>query len=72
MLSNRAPCPEINVDYTKLALTVTLVIRLNECYQIVHRVHIFDIRYNNTRNQIAMLLLNLQGISATVYIFSVW
>ena len=60
------------MDYTKLSLTVTLVIRLNECYQIVRRVHIFDIRYNNNRNQIAMLLLNLQGISATVYIFSVW
>ena len=60
------------MDYTKLSLTVTLVIKLNECYQIVRRVHIFDIRYNNNRNQIAMLLLNLQGISATVYIFSVW
>ena len=60
------------MDYTKLVLTITLVIKLNECYQIVRRVHIFDIRYNNNRNQIGMLLLNLQGISATVYIFSVW
>ena len=60
------------MDYTKLALTVIVVIRLNECHQIVRRVRIFDIRYNNNRNQIAMLLLNLQGISATVYIFSVW
>ena len=61
------------MDYTKLALTITLVIKLNECHQIVRRVHIFDIRYNNNRNQIGwMLLLNLQGISATVYIFSVW
>ena len=60
------------MDYTKLVLTITLVIKLNECYQIVRRVRIFDIRYNNNRNQIGMLLLNLQGISATVYIFSVW
>ena len=60
------------MDYTKLALTITVVIRLNECHQIVRRVRIFDIRYNNNRNQIAMLLLNLQGISATVYISSVW
>ena len=60
------------MDYTKHALTITVVIRLNECHQIVRRVRIFDIRYNNNRNQIAMLLLNLQGISATVYIFSVW
>ena len=60
------------MDYTKLVLTIILVIKLNECYQIVRRVHIFDIRYNNNHNQIGMLLLNLQGISATVYIFSVW
>ena len=60
------------MDYTNLVLTITLVIKLNECYQIVRRVRIFDIRYNNNRNQIGMLLLNLQGISATVYIFSVW
>ena len=60
------------MDYTKLALTIIVAIRLNECHQIVRRVRIFDIRYNNNRNQIAMLLLNLQGISATVYIFSVW
>ena len=60
------------MDYTKLVLTITFVIKLNECYQIVRRVRIFDIRYNNNRNQIGMLLLNLQGISATVYIFSVW
>ena len=60
------------MDYTKLVLTIILVIKLNECYQIVRRVRIFDIRYNNNRNQIGMLLLNLQGISATVYIFSVW
>ena len=60
------------MDYTKLVLTTTVVIKLNECYQIVRRVHIFDIRYNNNRNQVGMLFLNLQGISATVYIFSVW
>ena len=60
------------MDYTKLVLTITIVIKLNGCYQIERHVHIFDIRYNNNNNhnQIGMLLLNLQGISATVYIFS--
>ena len=58
------------MDYTKLVLTITIVIKLNGCYQIELHVDIFDIRYNNNHNQIGMLLLNLQGISATVYIFS--
>ena len=58
------------MDYTKLGLTISFVIKLNECYHIVRRVCIFDITYNNNRNQIGILLLNLQGISATVYIFS--
>ena len=52
------------MDYTKLVLTITIVIKLNGCYQIERHVYIFDIRYNNNHNQIGMLLLNLQGISA--------
>ena len=58
------------MDYTKIVLTITIVIKLNGCYQIELHVHIIDIRYNNNHNQIGMLLLNLQDISATVYIFS--
>ena len=60
------------MDYTKFVLTIRIVIKLNDCYQIELHVHIFDIKYNNNHYQIGMLLLNLQGISATVYIFSAY